>query len=211
MENSTEQIPLEWELQYAENIDKKLFPVQTNSCEWFNVRDKFISSLPNATIASIQRVQNHWLWRKYVSKMELLNYKNGGVVKEKKLFHGTRTTDPKEIYGTEKGFDMRFSAQGMWGRANYFAVDASYSHSYAFTSSGYCEIFLARVLTGYSCETKPDSTLRLPPSMPSSAAVYHDVEQALYDSVTGITQGCRVYMTYENDYAYPAYLIRYKM
>lgn len=82
--------------------------------------------------------------------MKLLDYKNGRVVNEMELFHGTSSTDPKEIYGTEKGFDMRFSAKGMWGRANYFAVDASYSHHYAFTGSGYHEIFLAKV---YSLDT----------------------------------------------------------
>jgi hypothetical protein len=33
------------------------------------------------------------------------------------------------IYTSEKGFDMRFCEKGMWGIANYFAVNASYSNS----------------------------------------------------------------------------------
>jgi len=49
------------------------------------------------------------------------------------LWHGTRTTDPRIISGSEEGFDMRFANAGMWGTGNYFAVNASYSNNgYAF-------------------------------------------------------------------------------
>lgn len=30
-----------------------------------------------------------------------------------------------------QGFDMRYSRDGMWGHANYFAVNSSYSNAYA--------------------------------------------------------------------------------
>lgn len=46
---------------------------------------------------------------------------------------------------------MRFSPGGMWGRANYFAVNAAYSHSYAHTmtdNSGNKQMFYARVIIG---------------------------------------------------------------
>ena len=117
-----------------------LFPVQTCSPEWFNVRKKVLSTMPDATIVSIQKVQNGWLWQKYKSKKKLLKCKNGGVVNEKKLIHGTRTTDPKEIYGTDKGFDVRFSAGGMWGRVNYFPLTQAnhiVSHNYTTSFSYY--------------------------------------------------------------------------
>ena len=66
-------------------------------------------------------------------------------------FHGTRGNDPKLIYEGENGFDMRYSNQGMWGQANYFAVNASYSDNYAYqTPDGYKEMFLVKVLTGDS-------------------------------------------------------------
>ena len=48
------------------------------------------------------------------------------------LFHGTSDNDQQQIYDSEEGFDMQFSASGMWGQANYFAVNASYSNSYAY-------------------------------------------------------------------------------
>ena len=49
------------------------------------------------------------------------------------LYHGTRTTDPKQIYQAEEGFDTRFSNEGMWGIAAYFAANSMYSDYYAYT------------------------------------------------------------------------------
>jgi hypothetical protein len=37
---------------------------------------------------------------------------------------------------------------GMWGRATYFAVNASYSKDYASSEGGVNQFFLARVLIG---------------------------------------------------------------
>ena len=53
-------------------------------------------------------------------------------VQTKLLFHGTSGTDPKLIYDSEEGLDMRFSKNGMWGVGIYFAVNSEYSNSYAF-------------------------------------------------------------------------------
>jgi len=65
------------------------------------------------------------------------------------LFHGTRATDPKMIYGGKEGFDMRYSPGGMWGIANYFAVNASYSDGYHHpTGNGQKQMFCARVMIG---------------------------------------------------------------
>ena len=57
-------------------------------------------------------------------------------------FHSTLI----QVYKCEEGFDMRFSADGMWGRGNYFAENASYSHNYAHQlSGGQKMMFLAMV------------------------------------------------------------------
>ena len=47
----------------------------------------------------------------------MIEQKNGGQANEMELFHGTSNNDPQEIYDSEEGFDMRFSASGMWGQA----------------------------------------------------------------------------------------------
>ena len=53
----------------------------------------------------------------------------------KQMYHGTRNTAPLMIYSGDEGFDMKFSPGGMWGRANYFAANASYSNGYAHTDA----------------------------------------------------------------------------
>jgi hypothetical protein len=104
---------------------------------------------------------------------------NQGVEPEiMQLFHGTRNTDPSQIYQSTEGFDMKFSRNGcLWGIANYFAVHSSYSHSYAHTTAeGPLQMFLARVITGKTIKLESDPNLRFPPLLPGE-------EIRRYDSV----------------------------
>ena len=48
----------------------------------------------------------------------------------KHLFHGTRNTDPKLIYSSEDGLDIRFSSSGAFGQGIYFANNSAYSHTF---------------------------------------------------------------------------------
>lgn len=200
--------PPEWE-QQVDNCE--IFPVGKETPEWKDIEKIF--DIPFHKICSITRIQNKWLWEKYAIQKKRLDRKNGGCVNEKELFHGTRKNDPKLIYNGEDGFDMRYGAKGTWGVANYFAVKAEYSHGYAYSASsdGAKEMFLVKVLTGDSYESKPDCTLRMPPAKPTTKAQGGDVQfaQMKYDTVKGHTRGSDVYMTYDNDKAYPAYLIKY--
>ena len=103
---------------------------------------------------------------------------------------------------------MRFSNTGMWGKGNYFAVNASYSDSYAYRVSSValpCKQMLAAwVLTGNSYYSEPQRNLKYPPFLETS----EDGVKRRYDSVNG-TAGGKVYITYDNTLAYPAYLITY--
>ena len=198
--------PPEWE---AQDQTVQLFQVRHNSSEWCQVTSLFKQTLPAATVLSVKRIQNMWLWKKYVHHRAMLHQKNAGNINEKTLFHGTRGTDPEKIFDSEEGFDMRFSSDGLWGRANYFAVNSSYSNAYAHTRHNReKEILLAKVLTGASVKCLSDQTLRMPPLM-NEASSGIGLQQQRYDTVHGTTQGSVVYMTYSNDKAYPAYLIRY--
>ena len=127
---------------------------------------------------------------------------------ELQLFHGSRGNDPRLICEGEVGFDLRYSSQGRWGHANYFGMNASYCDKFAHsTTDGYKEIIVAKVLTGDSYDSTPDSSLRLPPLKQTSGQILFI--QARYDTVTGVTCGCKVFMTYDNEKAYPAYIIKY--
>ena len=204
-EDDSIEFPPEWEPQVKNLQSVSVLPTTS---EWQAVSSRFQSTMPNTTITSIQRIQNKWLWKKYALHKKMIEEKNDGAINEMELFHGTQTNMPSDIYDSEEGFDMRFSAQGMWGQANYFAVNASYSNNYAHSNiiSGQREMFLAKVLTGDSHASSPNSSLRMPPKSYTSGS---QLGQARYDTVTGITNGSRVYMTYDNQKAYAAYLITY--
>lgn len=62
------------------------------------------------------------------------------------LYHGTSKTSPSDLIDSEEGFDMRFSREGMWGRALYFAYLSSYSHAYSHLLNNY--------LQSKQCETR---------------------------------------------------------
>lgn len=183
----------------------ELISVRPGSAEWEHVQRSLKRSVRKAHVTNIQRVQNRWLYRKYAIQRHLIKDKNGPkCVNEKELFHGTRLTNPDVIWQSEDGFDMRHSADGMWGRGTYFASEASYSHEgfvhYNVQRKEY-QLFLAHVLTGDSISLPPDRNIKMPPLKRGSSI--------RYDSVNGVTNGCIVYILYKLDMAYPAYLISY--
>ena len=209
-EGATEY-PEEWEEMASEDTTK-VFQLHPGTDEWTYVLQKFQQTMRYSSTVIITRIQNKWLWEKYVFQCKRLHIKNNGDVNERELFHGTGTNDPKLIYENEVGFDMRYSAQGMWGQANYFAEKASYSDNYAHrTLDGYKEMFLVKVLTGDSHNCTSDPSLRKPP-FKSTGSTEGGLRfaQVQYDTVTGYTNGSQVYMTYDNEKAYPAYLIKYR-
>jgi hypothetical protein len=153
----------------------------------------------------VERIQNRRLWTVFQTELHFLKEKHGGKeVEVKYLFHGTRDTAPRLIYECEEGFDMKFSAQGMWGRANYFAVNSSYSNGYRFKNpDGNFQMFYAKVIIGNTVQVASNSSLTHPPLLPGSM-----IDR--FDSVKGNTNGSDVYMVYANKKAYPEYLITYK-
>ena len=50
------------------------------------------------------------------------------------MFHGSGKvgTDPKLIYESDEGLDIRFANEGRCGFGIYFADNSEYSHSYAY-------------------------------------------------------------------------------
>ena len=93
----------------------------------------------------------------------------------------------------------------MWGPAIYFAVNASYSHSYSYKNvdiGNMRQMFLSEVLLGDFKDCASGKYAKPPLKEPS---------QVEYDSIRGHTQGSDVYMVYSNNKAYTRYLITYKL
>ncbi|XP_065187779.1 uncharacterized protein LOC135818335 isoform X3 [Sycon ciliatum] len=200
--------PPDWEEQDRE---VELKPMVALSPDYQRVVQQFRASMSNATIISVERVQNKFLWEKFLPVKKSIKKKIGHEPEEKFLFHGTRNNPPRVIYLDEEGFDLRFSSEGLWGKANYFATDASYSHNYSYCLNGQRQMFLAQVVTGDSYTCPHDQETRkftMPPVNPGATSASLG-DQVRYDTVSGRTNGTLVYMVYRNCQAYPAYLITY--
>ena len=105
---------------------------------------------------------------------------------------------------------MRYCHSGMWGRGNYFAVNASYSNGYAHNEAGGVrQMLMANVLTGHSYHCHSNRSLTQPPFREHQGTQDNSTVTHRYDTVNGVTGGSKVYITYDNDKAYPAYLISY--
>lgn len=199
-----------WDPHQVEECDLELVLLDpdTDCEEYSRVADTFLQTMTNVSHLEIKRIQNRVVWAKYRDCCRRMLEFNG-ILREKMLFHGSRGTDPKEIYAGDASFDMRFSGNGMWGKGNYFAVNASYSNGFAYHArGGYKKMLVAWVLTGYSYSSEPHQFDK-PPIRTALVESSNDEIQRRYDSITGITGGSKVYVTYENDRAYPAYLVTY--
>lgn len=208
-DQSGDQYPSEWAPMSAQE-QVKYFQLSRSSSEYNRVCKKFEATMNGKTVIQIEQVQNKHLWTRYQQTKVRLHKKDPLNVNEKELFHGTRDKPAQTICSSEEGFDMRFSREGLWGQANYFAVKASYSDTFSYhdNSKQANQMILARVLTGDSITCGSDKSLRMPPEKKQGAGV-GQLQQVRYDSVNGTTHGSQVFMTYANDLAYPAFIITY--
>ncbi len=77
------------------------------------------------------------MWKVFKNEIEDVALKNDGKINIENLYHGTGKTPPENIYESEEGFNLNYASENsMWGRANYFAFNSSYSNDYASDSNG---------------------------------------------------------------------------
>ena len=202
------EVPPFWD-EHTSNEEFKLVLLKPEEDEFQGISALFLQSMPSCEIRRIDRIQNRLLWRKYCDRAkQMMAYDQ--VFGEKPLFHGTRTNKPEQIYKGDASFDMRYCQSGLWGRGNYFAVNASYSNGYAhIEAGGVRQMLVANVLTGHSYHCHSNSSLKQPPFREHQGTQDDSTVTRRYDTVKGVTGGSKVYITYDNDKAYPAYLISY--
>ena len=95
--------PSVWERQKK---NTELFVVANGSVEYSSIVSKFMLTMTNATILTVQRIQNQFLWEKFIHHKCMIELKNGLEANEMELFHGTSDTFPEQIYDSEEWFDM---------------------------------------------------------------------------------------------------------
>lgn len=212
-----EQGPPNWDPQHS-NAESK--DVDRATEEWGFVSSRLSSTDPgqdlDRKLVRVQRVQNIYQYKRYTGARQLLINKYDGVkeaANEVTLFHGTRRTEPRQIWEGEQGFDPRLAQRGLWGFAAYFSNRASYiiDNRYSHYSNGNQVFFMATVLLGLTahCPT-PDNTLTTPPDN-LCFATRSIFRRVLCDSVHGFTRGHDVYMIYDAAYTYPTWILTLTM
>ena len=197
--------PPEWGPQQL-NVEFK--PIRRSSQEWSDIEGMVHKTLPAARLVQIDRVQNRQLWEKYALEKRHMNQRNNGLVNVKLLFHGTRKNDPRSVVQSLRGIDFRCSRrdhQLLWGTGAYFAANANYSNRYSYHNAQLqaWQMIIVKVLTGNSCSyIKPNPSLTRPPPLFAGSNL-------LYDTVCGCSGGSDIYVVYDQDRAYPAYIISY--
>ena len=197
--------PASWSAQPpGENC--ALVTVASHTPEFQSVEGKIKATMPTVRIEKLERIQNVLLWKKYSMRKVLMAEVNGNDPNEKSVWHGTSATDPKLIYEDKQdGFIFQYSSSSnLWGAGAYFAENASYSDGYAYDCGGGQKSFmLTKLLSGEETHIMPhDRSLRMCPDKPGGGR---------YDTVTGHTNGSKVYIVYENGRALPEYLVTYTL
>ncbi|KAM3836114.1 protein mono-ADP-ribosyltransferase PARP11-like [Diretmus argenteus] len=166
-------------------------------------------------IMSISRIQNLDLWELYCrKKKQLMRIQDVKEIKERRLFHGTKTQNVQNI--CTYNFDFRLPGNNghSFGKGTYFAAHATYADNYSRWSAdplplyeGASQgvqgqqtkiIFVARVMIGNSKMgqrhfQKPD----------------HESSTNDHDSCVDDIRHPKIFVVFDPNQIYPEYLIQY--
>ena len=177
-------------------------PLKKGSQEYNGVADLFFSSMGTQRfkLFEIIRIQNVDLWREFSHRRQMFAQQNkpSGV---RLTFHGTGDNNPRDIYAGQRGLDIMRSNDGAYGKGIYLAKNASVSHGYKHTTSGFCQMLVMKTLLG---EVDTSSTGGPVPTKQVQGGIIQT-----FDSIQGVL-GSEIYVVFRNDQTYPAYLITYR-
>lgn len=133
-----------------------------------------------------------------------------------RLFHGTRNTNPEEIYrDKEESFNINYSSDNnLLGKGIYFAEKSEYSNNYRYIeatkgtifgigASSTHSMFLCEVLVGES-EKCPGHNGQI-----KDTSLKNLQEKIKYESMTDFLNNSNIFVVYKSRRAYPLYLIKY--
>lgn len=183
-----------------------LFTVKQGE-EFDEVAKKFKSTMSNASIVQIQRVQNQAMHQAFLLQLSTLKKQLkgwDGDTMRRKLWHGTQAVEA--IVNSEDGYGflplLSGTATGaIWGDGTYFARDARYSNDYARRlPSGQKQMILCDVLVGQSA--KGAKAMKMCPVVPNE-------KYKRYNSLVNSVDEPSIFVIQHSNQAYPSYLLTY--
>ncbi len=187
----------------------KLFKVRPDTDEYKTVGSAFASTMPNAVVDTIERVENgpqHELFtvhKKNVTKSIAGGEAMGGVTRM--LYHGTSAiAQASIIHGSESGFNSNLSGTrvgNIYGMGTYFARDAAYSDPYAcMLGTGQRQMLAVEVVVGRW--TRGTADMRIFPNLPGET-------YKRFNSLVDNEENPSIFVVQTPSQSYPAYLITY--
>ncbi|XP_078393359.1 protein mono-ADP-ribosyltransferase PARP14-like [Cetorhinus maximus] len=205
-----DELPDSWEIGENETTCSEVH-LKPDSLEYQEVARDFQGTLGKAAtsqtfkIDSITRIQNPTLWRLYVAKRNEMNRQRPHQQNEKFLYHGTSSEICSKI--NADGFNRSYCGLNAvyFGDGTYFAQNAAYSAQDTYSkpdATGCKVVYRARVLTGDYCKGK--AGLKEAPLKDQQA---HSRDR--YNSVTDNVQSPEAFVVFQDNQAYPEYLITF--
>ncbi|XP_026778693.3 protein mono-ADP-ribosyltransferase PARP11-like isoform X2 [Pangasianodon hypophthalmus] len=198
-------VPAHWE-SMDPKTPFKTFTVNRQTREFKEV-ERYVREigLLQEPLKAIYRIQNFDLWELYCKKKsQLMRIKGQSDIEERWLFHGTGKHNVHNI--CLYNFDCRISESRrhghVLGKGTYFALHAAHADKYSKAQSQEVNntriIFLARVIvgkytTGQQNLCKPDG----------------DQIENIHDSCVDNTLYPRIFVVFNSNQIYPAYVLEY--
>lgn len=194
--------PPQWDQTALPEIGFKLIQLSYDSQEYRKIKTLFEKTMKNYCIDRLQRIQNPTLWDLFQWQKEKMKKIHHQEVNERLLFHGTNPSHVSAI--CEQNFDWRLCGTHgtLYGKGSYFARDASYSHEYCSPRSGRYSMFIAQVLVGDFVQGKPEYCR--PPARAGNS-------NRLYDSCVDDPTDPSIFVIFEKQQIYPAYILEYSV
>ncbi|NXV75183.1 PAR12 polymerase, partial [Atlantisia rogersi] len=194
--------PSYWDSSALPDLGYKAVEISNTTSEYNMIKLMFLQTMKRYSVLKILRIQNPSLWKVFQWQKEQMKRQNGGKeVKEKLLFHGTKTSFRESI--CVHNFDWRICGTNgiKYGYGIYFAQDASYSHAYCEPEVKTYSMFVARVLVGE--HTMGRGSYVRPPGKSSTGLQF-------YDSCVDNELNPSIFVVFEKHQIYPEYIIEYK-
>lgn len=156
--------------------------------EYVKISEQFTASMKPFKIVKIQRIWNQKLLDAFERKRQTMKNKT-----EMRLFHAAYRTHVDYICKNNFEWILHGNQETRYGKGNYFAKDAIYSHKCCSYETRNIVMFVARVLVGNVIEG--NMTFSSPP--------------ALYDSCVDTRLNPSVFVIFRKEQIYPEYVIEY--
>lgn len=172
-----------------------LTPLSLSDPMFDKLSDAIMKSYPNACILWIEQVENPALKERYNAyKCELEKQIGNDNTKELQLFHGSSKAAIQSIINN--GFDAGMNKTSAYGIGSYFAVNASYSKSYARNErmdDNISYMILCNVCVGRTCQGVSNRV----------------IDSTKYENFVDNTVSPTIYVAPHDASIYPAYIIAF--